>query len=141
MGTLIIVGLYYLLFEVVHPVKHAWDTLLTTQSAHVLGRPLLSTGHWNLDRHLVRNVFEGVLGGTLAQLVVFNHFRIRNTINLNWLDRLEFKLHVPNVKDHRGLNGWQLLTLPFLVIVYAIPGFLVCGRTFRRSGPATRIRS
>jgi len=124
-GTLIIVGLYYLLFETVGSVKHVWDTLLTVQWAHLFGRQLISTATWNNDRHLLRNVFEGVLGGTLAQLIIFNHFRIRHTGKLNRLDRFEFKLHIPNVKDHRGLTGWQLLLLPALVIIYAVPGFLV----------------
>jgi hypothetical protein len=124
-GTLDIVGLYYLLFETTHAVKHFWDTLLTEQWAHLFGSQLFSTAHWNSDRHLIRNVGEGVLGGTLAQLLIFNRYKHRHGDELNWLDRLEYRLHIPNIKDDRGVKGGQLVALPFLVIIYAIPGFFV----------------
>jgi hypothetical protein len=124
-GTLDVVGLYYLLFQTTHAVKHFWDTLLTEQWAHLFGSQLFSTAHWNSYRHLVRNVGEGVLGGTLAQLLIFNRYRLKRSDELNWLDKIEFKLHIPNVKDHRGLKGGQLVALPLLVVIYAIPGFFV----------------
>jgi len=107
-GTLIVVGLYYLLFEVYAPLTRAWHTAVASNST----------------RHLLRNVYEGVLGGTLVQFVVFNHFAKRR-VKLSWLDQREIKWHIPNLKDRRPLSGWQLLLSPLLVLVYAIPGFLV----------------
>lgn len=38
---------------------------------------------------------------------------------------LEIKLHRPNLEDGRQLAGWQLLLSPLLVLLYAVPGFLV----------------
>jgi len=107
-GTLIVVGLYYVLFELYAPFTRAWHTVVPSDST----------------RHLLRNVYEGVLGGTLVQFVVFNHFARRRT-KLGWLDQREIKLHIPNLKDERPLSGWQLLVSPLLVLVYAIPGFLL----------------
>jgi len=49
-------GLYYLVFGVYAPFTHAWHSAV----------PVSGTGQ------LLRNVYDGVLGGTL---VVFNHFR------------------------------------------------------------------
>ncbi len=107
-GTLIVVGLYYLLFETWAPITHVWHGTVADSGT----------------RHMLRNVYEGVLGGTLAQFVVFNHFAKRRT-KLGWLDRLEIRLGVPNLKDHRELSGWQLGLSPLMVLVYAIPGFLL----------------
>ncbi len=107
-GTLIVVGLYYLLFETYAPLTHLWHRTVPSNST----------------RHLLRNVYEGVLGGTLAQLVVFNHFAKRRT-ELNALDRIEIALHIPNVKDKRPSSVWQLALSPLLVLIYAIPGFLL----------------
>ena len=107
-GTLIVVGLYYLLFELYAPFTRAWHHAVTD----------------NGTRHLLRNVYEGVLGGTLAQLVVFNHYA-RRRATLNGLDRLEVALHIPNVKDHRPTSAAQLAVSPVLVLIYAIPGFLL----------------
>jgi hypothetical protein len=107
-GTLIVVGLYYLVFEVYPPFTRAWHTAVASNST----------------RHLLRNVYEGVLGGTLVQFVVFNHFAKRR-VKLGWLDKQEITRRIPNLKDRRPLSGWQLLLSPLLVLVYAIPGFLV----------------
>jgi hypothetical protein len=41
------------------------------------------------------------------------------------MDELEIKLHIPNLKDERRTSGWQIIALPLLVLVYAIPGFAV----------------
>ncbi len=107
-GTLIVVGLYYLLFEVYAPITHAWHSVVPSNST----------------RHLLRNVYEGVLGGTLAQFVVFNHFA-RRRARLGRLDEWEIRHRLPNLKDHRPLSGWQLVIAPLLVLIYAIPGLLV----------------
>ena len=99
-GTLIVVGLYYLVFEVYPPITHAWHSAVPGSST----------------RHLPRNVYEGVLGGTLAQFVVFNHFA-RRRAKRGPLDEWEIRHRLPNVKDDRPLSGWQLALSPVLVLI------------------------
>jgi hypothetical protein len=126
-GTLIIVALYYLAFQTIPGVKYDWDHALTGGlhfwGLHVHLAPL-STRHWGEWRHLIRNVAEGLLGGVLAQAIIWNHFRVKPK-PLNWVDKLEIALHIPNLKDDRRTSGWQILALPLLVLVYAIPGFAI----------------
>ena len=117
-ATLIVVALYYLAFQTVNVVKFHWDHLLS-RDVH-----LLSQAHWTVWRHLVRGVGEGVLAGVLVQLVTINHFKKRRA-ELSRLDRLEIALRVPNIKDAREVSAGQLLVLPLLVVIYAIPGFAV----------------
>jgi hypothetical protein len=126
-GTLIVVALYYLVFELIPGVKYDWDHALTGQlhfwGAHV-HLALLSRVHWAQWRHLIRNVGEGLLGGILAQAIVWNHFRVKPRPR-NWIDRIEIALHIPNLKDERRLSGGQMLALPLLVLIFAIPGFAI----------------
>src|SRR5947209_2274777 len=74
-GTLIVVALYYLAFQLIPGVKYDWDHALTGQlhfwglKVHVA---LLSGAHWAQWRHLIRNVGEGLLGAVLAQAIVWN---------------------------------------------------------------------
>jgi hypothetical protein len=126
-GTLIVVALYYLAFQTIHGVKYDWDHLLTG-GLHFWGvhvhLALLSRGHWAEWRHLIRNVGEGLLGGVLGQAIIWNHFKHQPKPR-NWIDRVEIALHIPNLKDDRRTSGWQLMALPVLVLVYAIPGFAI----------------
>jgi hypothetical protein len=126
-GTLIVVALYYLAFQTVHGVKYDWDHLLTG-GLHFWGvhvhLALLSKAHWAEWRHLIRNVGEGLLGGVLGQAIIWNHFKHQPKPR-NWIDRVEIALHIPNLKDDRRTSGWQLMALPVLVLVYAIPGFAI----------------
>jgi hypothetical protein len=126
-GTLIVVALYYLAFQTIHGVKYDWDHLLTG-GLHFWGfhvhLALLSTAHWAEWRHLIRNVGEGLLGGVLGQAIIWNHFKHQPKPR-NWIDRIEIALHIPNLKDDRRTSGWQLMALPVLVLVYAIPGFAI----------------
>jgi hypothetical protein len=126
-GTLIVVALYYLAFQTIPGVKHDWDRALTG-GLHFWGLhvhiALLSKAHWAEWRHLIRNVGEGLLGGVLAQAIVWNHFKVKPKPR-NRIDKLEIALHIPNLKDDRRTSGWQLLALPFLVLVYATPGFAI----------------
>jgi hypothetical protein len=126
-GTLIVVALYYLVFETIPGVKYDWDHALTG-GLHVWGvhihLALLSTAHWAEWRHLIRNVGEGLLGGVLAQAIVWNHYKVKPKPK-NRVDRLEIALHIPNLKDDRRMSGGQILALPLLVLVYAIPGFAI----------------
>jgi hypothetical protein len=126
-GTLIVVGLYYLAFQTIPGVKYDWDHLLTG-GLHFWGvhihLALLSKAHWAEWRHLIRNVGEGLLGGVLGQAIIWNHFK-RQPKPRNWVDRVEIALHIPNLKDDRRTSGWQLMALPVLVLVYAVPGFAI----------------
>ena len=126
-GTLIVVALYYLTFQTIPGVKNDWDHALTG-GLHFWGLhvhlALLSKAHWAEWRHLIRNVGEGLLGGVLGQAIIWNHFRVKPKPR-NWVDKLEIALHIPNLKDDRRTSGWQMLALPLLVLVYAIPGFAI----------------
>ena len=126
-GTLIVVALYYLAFQTIPGVKYDWDHALTG-GLHFWGLhvhlALLSKAHWTEWRHLIRNVGEGLLGGVLAQAVIWNHYKVKPRPR-NRVDKLEIALHIPNLKDERRTSGWQMLALPFLVLVYAIPGFAI----------------
>jgi hypothetical protein len=126
-GTLIVVALYYLAFQTIPGVKYDWDHLLTG-GLHFWGvrvhLPVLSRAHWAEWRHLIRNVGEGLLGGVLGQAIIWNHFKHQSKPR-NWIDRVEIALHIPNLKDDRRTSGWQLMALPVLVLVYAIPGFAI----------------
>jgi hypothetical protein len=126
-GTLIVVALYYLAFQTIPGVKYDWDHALTG-GLHFWGLnvhlALLSTAHWAEWRHLIRNVGEGLLGGVLGQAIIWNHYKVKPKPR-NRVDRLEIALHIPNLKDDRRTSGWQMLTLPLLVLVYAIPGFAI----------------
>ena len=126
-GTLIVVALYYLAFQTIPGVKYDWDHLLTGGlhfwGLHVRLAPL-SQARWAEWRHLIRNVGEGLLGGVLGQAIIWNHFKVKAKPR-NRVDKLEIALHIPNLKDDRRTSGWQLLALPLLVLVYAIPGFAI----------------
>jgi hypothetical protein len=126
-GTLIVVALYYLAFQLIPGVKYDWDHALTG-GLHFWGLKahltLLSKAHWTQWRHLIRNVGEGLLGGVLAQAIVWNHFKIKPRPR-GRIDKVEIALHLPNLKDERRLSGGQLLALPFLVLIFAIPGFAI----------------
>ena len=126
-GTLIVVALYYLAFETIPGVKYDWDHALTGGlhfwGAHV-HLALLSKAHWATWRHLIRNVGEGLLGGVLGQAIIWNHWRVKPKPRSR-VDRIEIALHIPNLRDDRRTSGWQILMLPVLVLIYAIPGFAV----------------
>ncbi|MEA2146176.1 MAG: hypothetical protein QOG59_1763 [Solirubrobacteraceae bacterium] len=127
LGTLIVVALYYLAFQTIPGVKYDWDHALTgglhfwNVKVHLA---LMSNAHWAQWRHLIRNVAEGLLGGVLGQAIIWNHFKVKPKPR-TWVDRVEIALHIPNLKDERRTSGWQLLALPLLVLLYAIPGFAI----------------
>lgn len=127
LGTLIVVALYYLAFQTIPGVKYDWDHLLTGQlhfwGVHVHLAPL-SKMHWADLRHLIRNVGEGLLGGVLGQAIIWNHFKVKPKPRTR-VDDFEIALHIPNLKDNRPTSAWQMLALPVLVLVYAIPGFVI----------------
>jgi hypothetical protein len=109
-GMLIIVALYYILFETTPTMNAWWHSTVPNSDI----------------RHTIRNVGEGLLGGLLAQQIVWNHYKPKVQKRLlgkkSLLDRIEIALHIPNVKDNKPFSVWQLLVTPFLVVLYAIPG-------------------
>jgi hypothetical protein len=127
LGIFAVVALYYLLFEVYHPFTVAWH--------HVVSDP-----YW---RHLIRNVGEYFLGTLLAMMVLWNPFRWERRMyrrRLRWsgrpqiywqqralsrLDRLELRLHIPNLHQQDRVSAWQFAAAPVVALIYAIPGFLL----------------
>jgi hypothetical protein len=63
------IGVYYLLFEVIHPVKRFWDTLL---SRHI---HVLSQTNWNTWRHMFRGGGESYLATMVVLFLLFNPYR------------------------------------------------------------------
>lgn len=108
-GVLIIAALYYILFELWHPMTTLWHEAVPNGEL----------------RHNIRDVGEGLFGGLLAHMFVWNHFKASVQKAPNWLDKLEIKLHIPNAKDTRNLTGWQLLAAVPIVLIYAAPGFFL----------------
>jgi hypothetical protein len=94
-GTLIIVAIYYLATQKSPTVKHWWDS-------HVTPADL---------RHTIRDVAEGVLGGLLAQQVIYNHYKRRN-LKVHRLDEQLKRLHLP-----------EALIAPILALAYAAVAF------------------
>jgi hypothetical protein len=111
-GTLIVVALYFLITQN-HLVKPLWDGLF-------------HTAWWPTWRHMIRDVSEGLLGGTLGQMIIFNHYKPRNLKQKrNLIDKIEIALHIPNLKCKDRLSGWQYLAFIPLIFIYAIPGFFI----------------
>jgi hypothetical protein len=63
------VALYFIAFELVHPVKMFWDTLL---SRHI---HLLSQAHWNTWRHMFRGGGESYLATMTVLFLLFNPYK------------------------------------------------------------------
>lgn len=93
-GTLIIVAIYYLLFELNPTMTHWWHTVVSNSDL----------------RHSIRDVAEGVLGGFMAQAIVWNHFRKQRP---DPLEKLEKRLHIP-----------ERLAAPFFALLYGAIGFV-----------------
>lgn len=124
-GMLMVVAVYYLLFEVNPTMTALWHRAVPD----------------NNTRHNIRYVAEGLLGGFLAQQIVWNHYRRRTPLPPpTALDRLEIRIGVPNPKAGRRLSLKQLLVSPLLALLYAIPGFVaalfVAALVHRYSGGA-----
>lgn len=78
-GMFIIVSLYYLLFETTSTMNNWWHTAVSDSNL----------------RHAIRDVGEGVLGGMLAQAVVYNHFKKSNRKVGKLTGVLKRRLHIP----------------------------------------------
>jgi len=103
--------IYDLVFETYHPITVIWH--------HVVPDTYI--------RHIIRDCGEGLLGGFIAQFVVWNAFKKRHQkkATLSRLDRLEISLHVPNINQPGKLTFGQLLFALPIAVIYAIPGFAV----------------
>jgi len=124
-GKLDITALYYLAFQIIHPVKHFWDNLL---DKHI---PIMSKADWTYWRHSAgRDVPEGLLGGCLAQFIVANPYK-KPLKPINRLDRIEHKFGVPNVKYREPLNGRQVAFWWVYVSAYALPVMIVAAGAIR----------
>jgi hypothetical protein len=63
------IAVYFILFELIHPVKRFWDTLL---SQHI---QLLSQAHWNTWRHMFRGGGESYLATMVVLFLLFNPYK------------------------------------------------------------------
>lgn len=108
-GILIVAALYYLIFQTTPFMKNGWHNLVPEDNL----------------RHNIRDVGEGLLGGLLAQMIIWNHWKKKLKKKPNFLDRLEFKLHIPNPKCDRRISGWQLAAVGPLVVIYGAFGFFL----------------
>jgi hypothetical protein len=103
-GSLVISGLYYALFEWNSSMTHWWHSLIANAGL----------------RHAVRDVAEGFYGGAIAQQLVWNAFR-RHTVRsrakpMNRVDRIEHALGIPNLRSPRKLSFWQI---PYALLLWA----------------------
>jgi hypothetical protein len=103
-GSLVIAGLYYALFEWNAHMTHWWHSFISDSGL----------------RHAVRDVAEGFYGGAIAQQLVWNAFR-RHTVRyrakpMSRLDRVEDLLRIPNLRSSRKLSFWQI---PYALVLWA----------------------
>lgn len=118
-GTLIVVALYYFVLGADGAFFWGYSTPLNG-----LWHDVVPDDHL---RHTMRNVYEGVIGGTLAQLIVFNRYKLKRKKRekRSLLDKAEIALHIPNIKDGRDLAWYDLVTFFPLIMLYAAPGFYI----------------
>lgn len=108
-GMVVVMGLYYLLFEVYNPITRVWHHTVSDSNL----------------RHDLRDVAEGLLDGFCAQQIFWNHYKKRDLKKLNFFDRIELSLRIPNLKQADRLSRWQLATCWMVAFLYAIPGFIL----------------
>lgn len=78
-GEFIIAALYYLITQTTTTMNNGWHALVPNSDL----------------RHAIRNVGEGVLGGFLAQAIIYNHFKKSNRRVGKLTGILKRRLHVP----------------------------------------------
>lgn len=107
-GVCIVAALYYLIFEKIGAVHTLWHEAVPQDAL----------------RHAIRQVWEGLNAGIVGIALAWNHYK-KKPKERGLLDKLECKLHIPNVRDDKALSVWQLLALIVLVPVYALFGFFI----------------
>jgi hypothetical protein len=113
-GILIIAALYYILLETKWKLSFMQGNITQEWHKAVPNR---------FERHNIRDVGEGFLGGLMAHMIIWNHFKKIRPRNV--IDKIEIALRIPNLKDEHRLTGWQLIVVVPLALIYAIPGFLI----------------
>lgn len=107
--TFVVASWYYLGLEIDPGRKLWWHSLVPDSNL----------------RHAYRDIGEGLLGGVLAQAVVWNHYK-KALKARTWLDKLEILLRVPNLTDDRPISFSELFFGPFYLVLYAAVGFFPC---------------
>jgi hypothetical protein len=107
-GLLMFAALYYLLTQKVGFIHDLW---------HNVPDGL---------RHSIRDSGEGLEAGLLARFVVWNHYKYNKhrLKPLTWLDKLEQKLHISNLKDNKPLSFRPAFTSAAVHLLYGIPGWV-----------------
>jgi hypothetical protein len=96
------IAVYYICFELVHPIKMFWDTLL---SRHI---KLLSQAHWNTWRHMFRGGGESYLATMTVLFLLFN----------------PYKHHFKKIHSAAGVVFRVLLTLLLMIPLFIGLGLL-----------------
>lgn len=104
-GTLAIVALYYLLFEVNPSMTHWWHHAVSNDNL----------------RHNIRNVAEGLLGGLLVMAALYR--KPKKVRKPHFIDKVEHALGIPNFKFDGPVRWWEVVLMPIFVLVYASVGF------------------
>jgi hypothetical protein len=94
------IAVYFIVFELIHPVKRYWDHLLST---HI---QLLSQEHWNTWRHMFRGGGESYLATMVVLFLLFNPYK-----------------HKPNKID----SAFEVVGRVLLTLVLMIPLFIGLG--------------
>ncbi len=97
------IGVYFIAFELVHPVKHFWDSLL---SRHI---HLLSQANWNTWRHMFRGGGESYLATMTVLFLLFN----------------PYKHHFKKIHSATEVIGRVLLTLLLMIPLFVLLGLLM----------------
>jgi hypothetical protein len=79
LGEFIVAAIYYLTTQTTDTMNNAWHSLVSDSNL----------------RHAIRDVGEGVLGGLLAQAIIYNHFKKSNRKVGKLTGVLKRRLHVP----------------------------------------------
>jgi hypothetical protein len=79
LGEFIVAALYYLITQTTDTMNAAWHSLVPNSDL----------------RHAIRDVGEGVLGGLLAQAIVYNYFKKSNRRVGKVTGILKRRLHIP----------------------------------------------
>jgi hypothetical protein len=119
-GMLVIVALYFIFWEtnVFNPIAHLFGWHGTMKS---LWHSMVSN---SADRHNIRDVGEGFLGGMLGQMVIWNAYKKGYDKPPNLLDKLEIALRIPNIRNPDHLHPLQYPYGLLVAIIYGVPGFL-----------------
>jgi len=98
------IAVYFILFELIHPVKRFWDTLL---SHHI---HLLSQANWNTWRHMFRGGGESYLATMVVLFLLFNPYKHPKAMH--------------KIESAKAVVGRVLLTLVLMVPLFIGLGLL-----------------